>query len=251
MKNIITVFSEIVGYYGKRVAVIYEEKEYTYEQLNDYSDYVAQKVGEVADKGDRIGIFKAGISYVPLDKKYPQARLKYMCQEANVACVIYLEDSGLMIKNSNLYEEKEVDFCHDKIEGESSEAYVIFTSGSSGKPKGVSVNQSSIMNTLLWRINYYSLKPEDRVLQIPSISYSSSVEDIFSTLLSGGALVMISQRDLLNVRKMAKYIIEYEVTHLLLIPSLYNEIIPHVINSKLRFVVVAGEALPVQVVKRH
>lgn len=65
------------------------------------------------------------------------------------------------------------------------------------------------MNTLLWRINYYSLKPEDRVLQIPSISHSSSVEDIFSTLLSGGALVVIYQRDLLNVRKMAKYIIEY------------------------------------------
>lgn len=267
MHNIVTMFNNIVLENKERVAVISEGKEYTYEELNGCANYIAARINEMARKGDRIGVcvdrsfmmiatilgvLKAGMVYVPMDCNYPYLRLKYMCEEANVKCVICNTGCNFSFANNILCIEGE-GICSKEnfVEEYTDEAYVIFTSGSSGKPKGVSVSHSSIMNTLLWRIDYYSLTPNDKVLQIPSISYSSSIEDIFSTLLSGGTLVMINQKDLVNVKKMSRDIILYGVTHLLLIPSLYNELLSYLVGSQLRFVVVAGEALSVRIIEKH
>lgn len=266
MQNIVTLFKKIVAENDNKIAIVADGNEYTYKNLDEYSNYVAARLSEVAQKGDRVGIciersftliaailgvLKAGMSYVPLDNSYPQARLKYMCNEAKVNSIICRKDSDWPFIENQIVLDDTVSYRNEFSCIETEEAYVIFTSGSTGKPKGVAIKHASIMNTLLWRIRYFSLNTKDKVLQIPSVSYSSSVEDIFSTLLSGGTLIMIHQRDLMNVKKVAQIIIQQEVTHLLLIPSLYNELIPHLQESTLRFVVVAGESITPQVIEKH
>lgn len=266
MQNIVTLFKTIAEENDSKIAVIANGHEYTYKHLDEYSNYVAIRVSKAAQKGDRIGIciersitliaailgvLKAGMSYVPLDNSYPRARLQYMCNETNVKCIICRKGSDWSFIENQIVLEDAVSYRSEFSYEEGKEAYVIFTSGSTGRPKGVAINHASIMNTILWRMRYFSLNTRDRVLQIPSVSYSSSVEDIFSTLLSGGTLIMINQKDLLNVKKMAHIIIQQGVTHLLLIPSLYNELIPYLQESKLRFVVVAGEAITPQIITKH
>ena len=73
--------------------------------------------------------------------------------------------------------------------------YVIYTSGSTGKPKGVMIRHLSIINTLLWRKKTYKFDTTFVTLQIPSFSFDSSVEDIFTTLISGGRLVLLKQNN--------------------------------------------------------
>lgn len=266
MHNIMTLFKKIVKMNSDKVAVVAEGYEYTYKQLDEYSNHIALMLKKNAQRGDRIGIcierslgliaailgvLKAGMSYVPLDNSYPKSRLQYMCIDANVNHIICRKSDDWTFIDNHILLDHTVVYI-DEFECEKNEeAYVIYTSGSTGRPKGVAVNHISVMNTLLWRIRYFSLGVNDKVLQIPSVSYSSSVEDIFSTLLSGGTLIMIRQKDLMNVKKMAQIIIQQEITHLLLIPQLYNELVPYLDKSKLRFVVVAGEAITSQVIEKH
>lgn len=264
MKNIITSFCKAVQDNCERIAVLDNKEEYSYKQLDEYSNYIANELENRAEVGDRIGIcidrsfkmiaailgiLKAGMSYVPLDSSYPDTRLRYMCAEAKVRCVLCEDTKGNRFENIWILDK--VEYLERYQNKKNEEAYVIFTSGSTGLPKGVSVNNCSIMNTLNWRIKYYSLDQNDIVLQIPSISYSSSVEDIFSTLLSGGKLVLIRTSDLLNMRKLSKIIVDEGITHILLIPSLYHNLLPYLKKNKLRFVVVAGESLPRQVIENH
>src|ERR1044072_4266991 len=73
-------------------------------------------------------------------------------------------------------------------------AYVIYTSGSTGKPKGVVVSQQSLVDHSLTVSAVYGLTTDDRVLQFASISFDLATEEIFSTLLSGASLFLLSEK---------------------------------------------------------
>ena len=266
---IVERFKSIVEKYSDRHAVCFENTTYTYKELDEYSNYIANKLLQIGKPGMRvaitldrsfdliaavIGTLKSGMIYVPIDNTYPIKRIEYMLISSKIEITIskeqhkWLSDENTLILQSVQYDVK----MHYSVSKEERKyAYIIFTSGSTGKPKGVLVSNESIMNTLEWRIRYYSVGCNDVVLQIPSFSFSSSVEDIFTTLLSGGMLIMIRQADLINMRKIGEIVYEKKVSHMLLVPSLYYEMMPYIRRNFLRFVVVAGEAITTKVIKRH
>lgn len=268
MHNIINYFEEIVLKYPNCIAVVEGEQKYTYKQLDAYANYLSNRILERAETSDKVGIYmnrsvsliasilavlKSGKAYVPLDINYPSERIMYMIDDSQVEIVIcdrkpeFMEAEKILLVENLPRFEKMV----NEVKRKNEVAYIIYTSGTMGKPKGVIVNHESILNTLIWRIGYYHLTSNDVVLQIPSCSFSSSIEDIFSTLLSGGRLIMIQQNDLVNMKKMSLYIKKYEVTHILLVPTLYNQLVRYLDNSKLRFVVVAGEAVTEKIIDLH
>ncbi|MCP4153642.1 MAG: amino acid adenylation domain-containing protein, partial [bacterium] len=129
----------------------------------------------------------------------------------------------------------------------------IYTSGSTGKPKGVVVEHRSIVNTLCWRKDYYRYSPKDSIMQIPSFAFDSSVEDIFTTLISGSKLVLIKQTNVFDLQYLEKQIKENNVTHFLIIPNFYNTFLEEISGSlqKLKAVVVAGDGFTETFVKKH
>lgn len=268
MNNIADKFEKIVGLYPTKIAVIDKENQYSYEDLNKYANYIANQLLELADSGTKVaicmkrsfkliatlmGVLKAGMVYVPFDGDYPSERLKYMAEDSNAEVIICEETKSYFECNKKivLSEEPHYDETMLKKVNRSGFAYIIYTSGSTGNPKGVIVEHESIMNTLKWRIKYYNFTTKDVVLQIPSFSFSSSVEDIFSMLLCGGTLVMIQKKDLLNPKKMAMYMKKYNVTHILAVPTLYAQMIPYLQDTKLRLVVVAGERITANLIETH
>ncbi|MCR5837206.1 MAG: non-ribosomal peptide synthetase [Lachnospiraceae bacterium] len=254
-----------------------DEGKMTYEELNKLSDNVAANLNDVkngviavyVEKSFNMiisimGILKSGNAYLPLDITYPQDRIEYMISDANVAKIICSSKTRDQLKHSEkivlidelLTESAETinDTSEDAINNASDSdlAYILYTSGSTGKPKGVEIEHNSIMNTIQWRIKYYGLSSEDKVLQIPSISFDSSVEDIFSTLLSGGTLVMYSEDKKLDVKYLAKQIKEKSVTHFLTVPSFYTVLLEALSDdTQMRFVVIAGESFTSELVKKH
>lgn len=266
-------FDRIVKKNSLKIALKSEtEGELSYNDLNHYANNIANFVlSEVKGShkvigicfnrsfkmiASMLGLLKAGYTYLPLDPAYPCERISYMLENSKVSiiiCDINSSDSvpdgfyKVVIPDLHYISDKEF-----SCKNASSLAYIQYTSGSTGNPRGVMISNKSIMNTLMWRINYYNLSEKDTVLQIPSYSFASSVEDIFSTLLSGGTLVLIKSKDLQNMNYLKHLISKYAVTHFLMVPSLYSQLINQLRNnSSLRFVVIAGEPFAKALIQRH
>lgn len=258
-------------------AVVYGQASYTYEQLNVISNKVAwylrnthglqqnEVVSIMLGKSPWIvicmlGVLKAGGAYTPIDPSYPATRIKYLIEDSGTQLLLTHSEN---LMDLEFYEgelcavdiqfESLVEMEHN-LETEISEtdlAYLIYTSGSTGKPKGVPIRHQSIANTLLWRKTYYHFGESSVNLQIPSISFDSSVEDIFSVLISGGTLVI--PMDNSDPQTLARLIERHAVTHVLMVPSLYAAVLPELPETSLALIAVtlAGEELKRDLVLSH
>ncbi|WP_017498609.1 non-ribosomal peptide synthetase [Flavobacterium sp. WG21] len=235
-----------------------------------------------------LGIMKAGANYLPLDPVYPQKRLEYIISDSGINIMFSdIVDSNSEKKESNasflthlsqiieidnkfeiIVNSKEslqsvkVDLKNYKQENRNtisnpdrgnSAAYLIYTSGSTGTPNGVLVEHKNIVNTLLWRKKYYNLGLGDINLQFPSISFDSSVEDIFSILISGGSLVIPDEKQLTDVVYLGTVINKYKVSHCLLVPSFYQMLLRELKSdlSSLKAITVAGESVTKKLIDEH
>jgi amino acid adenylation domain-containing protein/non-ribosomal peptide synthase protein (TIGR01720 family) len=207
-----------------------------------------------------MGILKAGAAYLPLDPEYPPERIKYMLEDCGIACLLSRDHLKDKIKGKiecidmgqiNEYRpEKTVIENRDPM---ADTAYIIYTSGSTGKPKGVLIEHRSIVNTLLWRKEYYHFDQSDSILQIPSFAFDSSVEDIFTPLISGSRIVLIQQQNRFNIRHLEQLINENHITHFLITPGLYNSFLEEIPGSlkHLKSITVAGESFTDELINKH
>lgn len=269
-------FQQIVDQHKDKVALISEyEGQITYEELNHYANYVAHKICEqIGGTNPVIGIcihrsfkmiatmlgtLKAGAAYIPIDPSYPKDRITYCLNKSDVDYILCDSNSESVISEEiqkiiieDFASVQELNIAEYTFEDDNALAYIQYTSGSTGDSRGVMVTHKSIMNTLEWRIEYYQLDHKDINVQIPSYAFASSVEDIYSTLLSGGTLIMIKAKDLLNLKYLKHLITTYHVTHFIMVPSLYREFVTHLKNNdSLRFITIAGEQYDQNLVSKH
>lgn len=273
--TIISEFLKVVNENPHKISLISEQEgELTYEELNHYANYVSALILEYKPKNKIIGIcmnrsfkmvasilgvLKIGYAYMPIDPSYPEERIFYTLAKSDLDLLLCDIESNEKISRkikkiivSDYIRNKFCAYGNCSNSSDSELAYVQYTSGSTGNPRGVLITNHAIMNTLNWRINYYNLSSTDIVLQVPSYAFASSVEDIFSTLLSGGTLVIIKAKDLTNIKYLKFLIVKYSVTHFLMIPTLYKEIVKELYDcTSLRFVVIAGEQFNRGLIQKH
>ncbi|HEY0139049.1 MAG TPA: amino acid adenylation domain-containing protein, partial [Nannocystis sp.] len=147
-----------------------------------------------------LAILKTGAAFVPIEPRYPEARIAMVLTDAEVAAVLLHGDTAdrlpeigvprLRIDASSLDAEDGDEAA--PVPGLASElpAYVIFTSGSSGRPKGVVVTHRSLVNHNWDFIRRTTLGPGDRVLQFAALGFDTALEELFPTLLAGATLVL-------------------------------------------------------------
>lgn len=231
------------------IAVRFDDEELTYEQLNCRANQLAHHlrslgVGPEVPVGiciehsleaivGLLGILKAGGVYIPMDPAYPNDRIAFMMDNAEVA--VLLTQARL---RSRLPERDAKVVCLDSdwdtIAHESAEnpgcttipenlAYVIFTSGSTGEPKGVMVSHRSMAEHCLNINRYYELTADDRVLQFASLSFDVSLEQSLPTLLAGATLT-IMRTDVWDINDFHNIIAKEQLTVLNLPTSYWNEL---------------------------
>ncbi len=148
-----------------------------------------------------LAVLEAEGAYLPLDPAYPPARLAQMIEDARPA--VLLADPGLAPRLARAgcpvlalgpdFEEVAAESAEPlprSAAGAGRLAYVIFTSGSSGRPKGVMVGHRPAVNLTLELAAAWSLGPGERLLAVPSLSFDASVGNLFPALASGAALVL-------------------------------------------------------------
>ncbi|WP_445299506.1 amino acid adenylation domain-containing protein [Microcoleus sp. B3-A4] len=261
------------------VAVVFENEQLTYQQLNYRANQLAHHLQKLGVEPEMLvgicverslemivgllGILKAGGAYLPLDPSYPQDRLAFMLEDAQVS--VLLTQQKLI---AGFSEYKAQRFCLDTdwevIAQESEEkpvirvtadnlAYTIYTSGSTGKPKGVLVTHQNLVHSTSARISYYS-EPVTSFLLLSSFGFDSSIAGIFWTLCQGGILVLPPDKFQQELLQLTKFIAQHQISHLLSLPSLYSLILEQAEPQQLtclRSVIVAGEPCSRELVERH
>ena len=268
------LFEETAQKYPNNIALTFDGKDLSYKELNEKANFLASLLRKNGIKNNdivgimtyrsfemviaQLAIIKAGGAYLPIDPAYPTDRISYILSDSK--CPILLTSSQiktdelvvptLNIDIDSLGNEENI----ENINTPDDLAYIIYTSGSTGKPKGVMISHKSIINTLLWRKELYGFDETFVTMQIPSFSFDSSVEDIFTTLISGGRLILLKQNNTnFNLPLMKDLITKYNVNHFLAVPSFYNilldELSENLQNAK--SFTVAGEGFSEELVKKH
>ena len=198
------------------ISLIFDELYVSYRELNIRAGQLAshltalgvgpeKKVGICLNPGAEmivavLGVLGAGAAYVPLEPAYPLERLTYMLEDAQVVALI--TESELAEKLPTYWghvvcldsEWDRISTSHTETSGFSAVpenlAYIIYTSGSTGQPKGVMVNQQSLLNRALSFIKNYGIDSNHRLYQFIPLSFDAAAEEIFPALLSGASLVL-------------------------------------------------------------
>lgn len=212
-----------------------------------------------------MGIFKAGGVYVPLDPAYPQERLAFMLEDAQVAAVLTQERLRYILPETQA---KIIDLDADQTEIErqpatevtaavtpESLAYIIYTSGSTGRPKGVAVAHRQILNRLLWMWETYPFAPDEVSCQKTALSFVDSLWELFGPLLQGSPTLIIPDQVLQEPTRFVDTLRAHGVTRLWLVPSLLRAMLDTLPDlrkqlPRLNFWVTTGEPLAVELLHR-
>jgi len=232
-------YAELMTLSGKIGAYLSQEYQLAPE------DRVALKV----DRSDKmialiLGVLKAGAVCVPIDREYPEDRIQYIFD--NCDCKVMIDDDALqsILSNCAAYDEAQI---NHKATPENL-AYVLYTSGSTGFPKGVALEHRSLVNELKYQSQNFSFNTEARVLQTANYVFDASIEQIFLPLLNGATVVMIDREVLLDKEQLQDTLLKEKITHLHMTPSLLKQIEPGHYGG-LKRVLSGGEACSVELTK--
>lgn len=253
-KTIVDLFVEQVQNTPNNIAITFEDKELTYQELDDVSNqmanYIAENhqvqneelIGVKLESSDwlivtLLAVLKSGGTYLPIDPNYPKERIQYIVNDSNCRLCI---DNVILEKFIDKKKKYSKNYT-SPIVSINNLAYVIYTSGSTGKPKGVMIEHKGIMNTILSQIEFFGVTKNNSGLLFASISFDASISEIFMILLSGAKLCVINKDERYDHKSLEEFMNRTGVD-IATIPPSYLRLMEIQNLKTLKTLITAGES---------
>ncbi|AIG26780.1 non-ribosomal peptide synthetase [Brevibacillus laterosporus] len=243
------LFEQQASLYPDKIALVFEKQEWSYRQLNEQANLLAhalqargvgreEKVGLIIDRSPMmivamLAVLKAGGAYVPIDPEYPIERIRFMLADTKTRLVL---SQSHLIKNFTLDQElinlddptllHQGDVSNPEAVDLHSQhlAYVMFTSGTTGQPKGTLTTHANIIRVVK-DTNYVDLNRTDTLLQISNYVFDGSTFDIYGALLNGAKLVMMNRHEMLDVHALSYLITTHRISVIFMTTALFHTLV--------------------------
>ena len=266
-QTIVSLFRRQVAETPDNLAVVYHDVRLTYQEVDERTNAIAAAVQEkIAISKEPVvsiligrsewmvlaslGVLKAGCAYQPLDPSYPSERLNFMMQDADAKLLI--ADETLLDKVSEyqgpVLLTKDLAQCaavpQQLAEPKPEDLFILlYTSGSTGNPKGCQLEHRNLVAFCHWYRRYYDLHPGDKVAAYASYGFDACMMDMYPALTTGAAVVIVGDDIRLNLPDLNVYFNEEGVTHSFMTTQVGCQFAMNCDNHSLRHLSVGGEKI--------
>ncbi|NDK93069.1 amino acid adenylation domain-containing protein, partial [Photorhabdus laumondii subsp. laumondii] len=247
------------------IALIYGEHIFNYAELNARANRLARRLIRQGIQPDeriavllersielvvaQLAILKAGAVYVPIDPSVPDERKHWLIRDCSAKLLLTDIPIDLAIPRFCLADEmgaiRGEDYLNLDLSRSSTElAYIMYTSGSTGMPKGVMVPHRAVVRLVI-NNGYAEIGPDDRVAFEANPVFDASTFEVWAPLLNGGALVVIDHATVLTPKEFAQVLRNYRITVLWLSVGLFNRLAAELspVFPQLNILIVGGDVL--------
>ena len=263
-------FEEQVGRDPGRLAIKTRKHAFTYGELNAVANRVAHAI--VRHSGNRdepvallfahdalaiaamLGALKAGRPYVPLDPSYPRQRLDYILRDSTARLLLTEHRHAAAARELggnavHIVELESIDAPADNFEsvtGPQNLAFILYTSGSTGQPKGITQSHRNVLHDVMHYTNSGHHCADDRFLLLSSLSFADSVRTVYGSLLNGASLFPFDIHEE-GCAPLAAWMLDQRITIYRSVPTLFRHFVQSFTGRErfadLRLIYLGGEAV--------
>jgi amino acid adenylation domain-containing protein len=282
-QSVASRFEKQVARQSSRIAVKGKNSAFTYDSLNRTANRIA-RAQEIENQGSAapvallfehdaaalaamLGALKSGRAYVPLDVSYPAARIEYILEDSRADVIIAdhrtldransLAHGRCRVLNIDALDAMLSDANLAKTIPPDTMAYILYTSGSTGEPKGVVQTHRNLLHFIRSYSNSLGIRDEDRLSCLPSFGFSASLMDIYGALLTGSVVYLFDVKAE-GISRLAHWLEEEQITVYHSVPTLFRHFASSLDNPqrfpKLRLFDLGGEpvdARDVELLRTH
>ncbi len=266
-QTIVSLFERQAQLTPQNIAVVYKDRQYTYAEVDAISSRIAAFVLSKGLKQEDVvsvliprcewmaivslGVLKAGCAYQPLDPTYPKERLNFMMQDAGAKLLIADEQlrpivdeyQGEVMLTKDIPQLADNPSPNTQHPTPSNLFIMLYTSGSTGVPKGCQLTHANLVAFCNWYQRFYSLKPEHKVAAYASYGFDACMMDMYPALTCGASVHIIPEEIRLDLIALNDYFEQNHITHSFMTTQVGYQFATSIENHSLLYLSTGGEKL--------